>query len=62
METRGVGLENILRVFTACPHDVRTLLVDVRDYKAYKKLHVMQAFNVRLAANEKALLVCAEAS
>ena len=57
MDIRGVGLEDVLRVFTACPLDVRTLLLDVRDQKAYKKLHVMQSFNIRLAANGKALLV-----
>ncbi len=57
MESRGVGLEDILRVFTACQYDARTLLLDLRDFKTYKKLHVMQSFNVRLAANGKALLV-----
>ncbi|KAK9818679.1 hypothetical protein WJX74_004993 [Apatococcus lobatus] len=56
MDIRGVGVEEILRVFTACPLDIRTLVLDVRDQKAFKKLHVMQSFNIRLAANGKALL------
>ena len=36
---------------------VKALRLDLRDFKTFKKLHVMQSFSMRLAANGKALLV-----
>ncbi|KAK9816993.1 hypothetical protein WJX72_007967 [[Myrmecia] bisecta] len=56
MEVKTATPERIFRVFTACPNDTRTLIVDVRHAKEYKKLHILSAYNVRLAANGKTLL------
>lgn len=48
----------IFRTFTACPTDVRTLVLDVRDYnKQFKHKHVIGAYCIRLSANGKVLLV-----
>ncbi|GAX75987.1 hypothetical protein CEUSTIGMA_g3430.t1 [Chlamydomonas eustigma] len=46
----------IFRVFTACPHDVKTLIVDVRQSKHHKRLHINQSYNIRLASDGKALV------
>jgi len=45
-------------VFTACQGDPKTLILDVRSSKEYARKHVMQAYNIRLAASGAALLVC----
>jgi len=45
-------------VFTACQGDPKTLILDVRSSKDYARKHVMQAYNIRLAASGAALLVC----
>ena len=57
MEVATATAETILRVFTACPADTRTLLLDVRPNKDFKKKHVLLAYSIRLAANGKTLLV-----
>ncbi|KAG1657423.1 hypothetical protein FOA52_011793 [Chlamydomonas sp. UWO 241] len=46
----------IFMVFTACAHDVKTLILDVRPYKLFKREHVNQAFCVRVSADGKALV------
>ena len=57
MEVATATAETILRVFAACPADTRTLLLDVRPNKDFKKKHVLLAYSIRLAANGKTLLV-----
>lgn len=47
--------DGIFKVFTACPNDPKTLLLDVRPRKDFKKGHIIQAFNPRLATNGKFL-------
>lgn len=56
MEVKSVAADAIFRVFTACPNDVRTLIIDVRPYKEFHKKHVINAFCIRLSANGKVLL------
>ena len=55
MEAKAVDAEAIFRAFTACGKDPNTLLLDVRPQKDFKKGHVSQAFNPRLATNGKFL-------
>ena len=57
MEAKAVGPDALFRKFTACPADPRVLLLDVRPAKDFRKHHVAEAYNIRLAANGKALLV-----
>ena len=57
MDVASATAETILRVFTACTGDTRNLLLDVRPNKDFKKKHVLLAYNIRLAANGKTLLV-----
>lgn len=45
----------IFRAFTACGKDPKTLLLDVRPHKDFKKGHINQAYNPRLATNGKFL-------
>jgi dual specificity MAP kinase phosphatase len=55
METKSVDADRIFKVFTACPDDITTLLLDVRPNKEFKKKHINQAFNVRLSTNGRVL-------
>lgn len=55
MEAKAVDADAIFRAFTACGKDPNTLLLDVRPHKDFKKGHVSQAFNPRLATNGKFL-------
>lgn len=57
MEVKTITSDGFFRVFTACPLDPKTFILDVRSQKDFAKHHVMQAYNIRLAANGKALLV-----
>jgi len=57
MDVKTVPADTIFRVFTACPGDVRTLILDVRSYKEFSKKHVIGAYCIRLSANGKVLLV-----
>lgn len=54
---KSIAADMLFRVFTACPGDPRTLIVDVRPLKEYSKNHILQSYCVRLSANGKALLV-----
>lgn len=47
----------IFRCFATCPHDPKTLLLDVRPHKQFEKLHVALSYNIRLSANGRVLLV-----
>jgi dual specificity MAP kinase phosphatase len=55
MEAKAIDETGIFRIFTACPNDPKTLLLDVRPHKAYKKCHINQAYCVRLSSNGKVL-------
>ncbi|GAB4815324.1 hypothetical protein N2152v2_002370 [Parachlorella kessleri] len=56
MDIKTVPADAVFRVFTACPGDVRTLILDVRPYKEFSKKHVIGAYCIRLSANGKVLL------
>jgi predicted sulfurtransferase len=55
MEVKAVDACAIFRAFTAVGKDPKTLILDVRAQKDYKKGHINQAFNPRLATNGKFL-------
>jgi dual specificity MAP kinase phosphatase len=55
MEAKAVDADAIFRAFTACGKDPKTLLLDVRPHKDFKKGHINQAYNPRLATNGKFL-------
>ena len=57
MDVKVITPDGFFRVFTACAGDPKTLILDVRGNKDYGRKHVMQAYNIRLAANGQALLV-----
>jgi hypothetical protein len=57
MEVKTITSDGFFRVFTACPQDPKTFILDVRSHKEFAKQHIMQAYSIRLAANGKALLV-----
>lgn len=57
MACGSVDSDFVFRLFTKCPDDPVTLVVDVRAYKYFKRCHVNQAFCVRLSANGEALMV-----
>lgn len=57
MEVKTITTDGFFRVFTACPQDPKTFILDVRSQKDFVKQHVMQAYCIRLAANGRALLV-----
>ena len=47
----------LFRVYTACPEDTQTLILDLRPYNQFKKGHLIHAFCIRLASTGRALLV-----
>eukprot|EP00879_Flechtneria_rotunda_P027734 GHRR01029724.1.p1 GENE.GHRR01029724.1~~GHRR01029724.1.p1 ORF type:complete len:223 (+),score=59.61 GHRR01029724.1:1121-1789(+) len=55
MEARTVDADGIFKVFTACPNDPKTLILDVRPYKEFKKKHINQAYCIRVSTNGKVL-------
>ena len=57
MEVKTVTTDGLFRLFTACPNDTKTFVLDVRPYKEFQKSHIMQSYCIRLAANGQALLV-----
>jgi dual specificity MAP kinase phosphatase len=40
MESKAIDADAIFRVFTACANDPKTLLLDVRPQKEYKKVRM----------------------
>ncbi|KAL3135874.1 hypothetical protein ABBQ32_007430 [Trebouxia sp. C0010 RCD-2024] len=57
MEVRNIAADALFRAcFTGCPQDPRTLLLDVRTQKAFKRKHILQAFCVRVTASGETLL------
>jgi dual specificity MAP kinase phosphatase len=58
MEVKTITADAIFRVFTACPTDPRTLILDVRDRKHFERApgHVAGAYCIRLSSNGAVLL------
>ncbi|EFN52440.1 hypothetical protein CHLNCDRAFT_138968 [Chlorella variabilis] len=46
----------VFRVFTACPHDPKTLIIDVRDKKKWDRGHIAGSYCIRLPASGGTLL------
>ena len=42
MEVKSLAADALFRAFTACPQGPRTLLLDVRSQKAFKRKHILQ--------------------
>lgn len=57
MEVKSITPDGLFRLFTACPDDTKTFILDVRPQKEFQKAHIMQSYCIRLAANGQALLV-----
>jgi hypothetical protein len=58
MDVKSLTPDMLFRVYTQCPEDPVTMVLDVRQQKDFSKRHILQAYCVRLSANGKALLVC----
>jgi len=56
MEAAAADADAVFRLYTACAGDPRTLIVDVRPAKAFKRGHLLQAYCVRASADGGALL------
>jgi hypothetical protein len=57
MDAKKVDAHAVFRAFTACPDDPKTLILDVRANKDFKKKHVCLSYNVRLSTNGRVLAV-----
>lgn len=57
MEVKSITPDGLFRLFTACPDDPKTFILDVRPQKEFQKSHIMQSYCIRLAANGQALVV-----
>ncbi len=57
MDAKSCDADLIFRIFTACPHDIPTILIDTRPNKEFKHLHIAGAFCVRLSTNGQVLAV-----
>lgn len=57
MDARSCDADDIFRIYTACPQDIATILLDVREHKHFKQLHLFNAFCVRVSTNGKVLAV-----
>jgi len=55
VEAKSIDVDGVFKVFTACPNDPKTLLLDVRDHKDFKRKHINQAYCIRLSKNGKVL-------
>lgn len=58
MEVKSIAADVLFRVFTACPTDPRTLILDVRPHKQFDRApgHVAGAYSIRLSSNGAVLL------
>ncbi|KAL0027469.1 hypothetical protein WJX77_003809 [Trebouxia sp. C0004] len=57
MDVRSIAADALFRAcFTGCPLDQKTLLLDVRAAKVFKRKHILQAFCVRVTASAETLL------
>ncbi|GIL44377.1 hypothetical protein Vafri_1861 [Volvox africanus] len=55
MDAKSVDADFIFRIFTACQHDIPTIIIDIRPHKEFKQNHVAGAFCVRLSSNGQVL-------
>lgn len=62
MEAKPLEADAIFRLFTACPNDPRTYILDVRPQKEFARCHVLAAYSARLSADGSALLDYSKAS
>ncbi|KAL4421080.1 hypothetical protein ABPG77_001375 [Micractinium sp. CCAP 211/92] len=53
---RTVAADAVFRIFTACPTDPRTLILDVRDKKHFDRGHIAGAYCIRVPSNGATLL------
>lgn len=56
LEAKVCGADALFRVFTACVHDYKSLILDLRPAKDFQKGHVQLSYCVRLSANGEVLL------
>ena len=56
MNVTKIPADTLFRVYTSCPGDPATLILDVRPYKEFKRKHIAGAYSIRLAANGQTLL------
>lgn len=56
MNVTKIPADVLFRVFTACEGEAKTLILDVRPLKDFKKKHIAGAYSIRLAANGETLL------
>ena len=56
LEVMVCGPDALFRVFTACQHDERSLILDVRPAKEFRRGHVQLAYCIRLSTNGEVLL------
>ena len=50
MEVKSIAADALFRAcFTYCPQDSRTLLLDVRSQKAFKRKHILQVYTMSAA-------------
>jgi hypothetical protein len=51
MDAKAIDADGIFAVFAACPNDPKTLILDVREHRLFKRGHINSAYNPRLASN-----------
>ena len=56
MNITKIAADVLFRVYTSCAGDTKTLILDVRPLKDFKKKHIIGSYSIRLAANGLALL------
>ncbi|GFR47235.1 hypothetical protein Agub_g8919, partial [Astrephomene gubernaculifera] len=55
MDAKSADADFIFRIFTACQHDILTIVIDTRPHKEFKQCHIAGAFCVRLSSNGQVL-------
>lgn len=59
MDVRSIAADALFRAcFTACPLDPKTLLLDVRSAKVFKRKHILQVIGWHSARSTAALQRC----
>ena len=56
MNVTKIPADVLFRVHTACAGDTRTLILDIRPLKEFKKKHIIGSYSIRLAATGGTLL------
>ena len=59
LEAKGCGPDALFRVFTACIHDEKSLILDLRPAKEFQKGHVQLAYCIRLCSQRGGAARCA---